>query len=308
MMVIFNSNTMSRSFRKMLAMAIFIGSFVSCTKESSSVPSPKIMTITTITAGVDSECIDTKAQYDPSERVFSWLEGDAINVFFGSSVSSKFVCQNSGKIAQFKGSIDVVTGGGEGLDENTSLWGVYPYSPDTVCDGNAITYTLPSVQPAEAGTIPSGLNPLLARSGNFLLSFYNVCGTLRFTVSNPDITKVTIRGNNREIVAGRVKITKDATPEVSEVLDGETELTMIAPNGGCFEVGPDYYFVLYPNDFTQGLTLTFYKEGYKATYEQKAYTLQRNGSARLRDKDKGLTFEPYTVDAWGEGEKIEGEI
>ena len=46
----------------------------------------------------------------------------------------------------------------------------------------------------------------------------------------------------------------------------------------------------------------------KATYEQKAYTLQRNGSARLRDKDKGLVFEPYTLDAWGEGEKIEGEI
>ena len=300
--------TMSRILTKLLALVVIICSFASCAKEPVSVPSPEIMTVTTITAGTELDDLDTKTEFDPSERTFSWLEGDAINVFFGSSVSSKFVCQNSGKIAQFKGSIDVVTGGGEGLDENTSLWGVYPYSPDTVCDGSMITYTHPSVQPAEAGTIPSGLNPLLARSGNFLLSFYNVCGTLRFTVSNPDITKVTIRGNNGEVVAGCVKITKDIYPEVSEVVDGKTELTMIAPDGGCFEVGQDYYFVMYPNNFTQGLTLTFYKDGYKATYVQSAYHLKRNGTARLRDKDKGLTFEPITLTDWEEGEKIEGEI
>lgn len=299
---------MLKSIVKIVALFISATSVFSCVIEPVSEYLPEVKTITTITAGPEP-AQDTKTLFDPIELTTSWLEGDAINVFFGNSVSSKFVCQNSGEIAQFKGSIDVVTGGGEGLTEDTSLWGVYPYSPQTVCDGTSITYTLPSDQPAATGTIPSGLFPTIARSSNFLMSFYILCGSFRFTVSNPDIVKVTIRGNNDEEIAGRARITMDGYPEVSEIYNGAKELTITAPDGGCFEVGEDYFFVLYPTAFTKGLTLTYYKEGYKATYVyNSAYELKRKKFARFRDKDKDLVFEPITLTDWEEGENIGGEI
>ena len=78
----------------------------------------------------------------------TWLAGDAINVFFGASESSRFVTNESGEVAQFKGSIDVVTGGGEGLTDETSLWGIYPYDSRNTCDGSYVTLTLPSNQKA----------------------------------------------------------------------------------------------------------------------------------------------------------------
>lgn len=280
---------------------------ISCIKDSDN--SCQTMTLTTITASACSDSADTKTVLDGKTLKSSWLEEDAINVFFGSSISSKFICQNAGEVAQFKGSIDVVTGGGEGLDDDTSLWGVYPYNENTICDGNSITYTLPGIQEAKADTFADDLFPTIARSRNFYMAFYNVCGSFRFTVANPDIVKVTIKGNLNEEIAGRARISMEGVPEVIEILDGVSELSMEAPEDGFFEAGKDYYFALYPTDFKSGVTLTFYKENSKAEFVYESpYDLGRNKYARFRDKDAGLTFESRTLNNWEEGETIGGEI
>lgn len=266
-------------------------------------------TLTSITASSSNEDPETKTILDGVTLKSSWLAGDEINVFFGSSVSSRFVCQSSGEIAQFKGSIDVVTGGGEGLDDNTSLWGVYPYDEDTTCDGQSILYTLPGNQKARSGSFADDLFPTIARSRNFYMSFYNICGSFRFTVSNPDIVKVTLRGCQGETLAGRARISMDKYPEVVAVVDGITELIMNAPEGGCFEVGEDYYFAVYPTEFKSGIVITFYKENSKAEYlHNSTYNLQRNKFARFRDKDNGLTFVDIPLNDWENGEQVEDEI
>lgn len=270
---------------------------------------PRKVTITSITASAGEQEVESRTVLDGETLTSSWLAGDAINVFFGASESSRFVCQEAGDVAQFKGSIDVVTGGGEGLDDETSLWGVYPYSDQTTCDGTGVTYTLPAVQEAKADTFADDLFPTLARSRNFYLSFYNVCGSFRFTVANADIVKVTLRGAAGEMIAGQARITMDTEPVVSEILDGETELVMTAPGGGCFEVGKDYYFAVYPTDFQSGIVLTYYKAESKAEYVyETAYSLKRNRFARFRDKDAGLTFEPITLNDWEDGENVKDEI
>ena len=98
-------------------------------------------------------------------------------------------------------------------------------------------------------------------------------------------------------------------PEVIEILDGVSELSMEAPEDGFFETGKDYYFALYPTDFKSGVTLTFYKENSKAEFVYESpYDLGRNKYARFRDKDAGLTFESRTLNNWEEGETIGGEI
>mgnify|MGYP003309388362 CR=1 FL=1 len=281
----------------------------SCSKEIIETNLSKTITLTSLTATSAPETQDTKTILDGNTLKSSWLAGDAINVFFGASESSKFVCQASGEIAQFKGSIDVVTGGGEGLTDDTSLWGVYPYNSNTSCDGTTITLSLPSNQQAKTDTFADDLFPTIARSQNFYLSFYNVCGSFRFTVTNPGIVKVTVKGNNGENIAGKARVSMNERPEVSTFINPVQEITLSAPDGGSFEVGKTYYFALYPTNFQSGFTLTFYKEDSKAEFiYSSAYNLKRNVFTMLRDKDKGLIFNNIPLNDWGDGENVEGEI
>lgn len=252
---------------------------------------------------------EVKTVIDDSSLDITWTAGDAINVFFGASESSRFVTSESGAVAQFKGSIDVVTGGGEGLNDDTSLWGIYPYDADNTCDGTHITLTLPEVQGAAENTFANGLFPQIARSKNFYMSFYNLCGCFRFSVENPDIKSVKLSGVAGEIIAGKARISMEGTPAVEEILEGKTELTMNAPDGGFFKPGVNYYFVLFPTTFSQGLTLTYYKESSYASYTySKSYTLSRNKISRFANRDSGLTFVNIPLVDWEEGENIGGEI
>lgn len=253
--------------------------------------------VITITAENEQIASATKTVIDDKSLKITWLANDAINVFFGASESSRFVTETSGKKAQFKGSVSVITGGGEDLTEETTLWGVYPYKSTTTCDGTSITYTLPSEQSAKEGSFADDLFPQIARSQNFFMSFYNLCGSFRFVLSRNDIVKVTLAGNNNEPLAGKVRVSMPlgGVPTVSEVLDGETLLTMSAPDGECFEEGTNYYFVLYPTTFSKGLTLTFYtKNDTKASFKTtSSYTLPRNLFVLFDKLDKNLTYETY---------------
>ena len=289
-------------------LAFVAGAFVSCNH----VPMDKIeqsaTEVTTIYASVESDT-STKTMIDNTTLKITWTSGDAINVFFGASESSRFVTAQSGSVAQFKGSIDVVTGGGEGLTDDTSLWGVYPYNAGNSCDGSLISLTLPADQEAAENTFAKGLFPQIARSQNFYMSFYNLCGSFRFTVESPDIRYVTIEGNDSETIAGKVKVSMTDVPRVEEIITEETKLTMYAPGDGCFTPGVNYYFVLFPTTFTDGLTITYYKEDTHAAYVYpKSYTLGRGVVSRFSKKDSELTFVPTSLNDWESGEKIEGEI
>ena len=239
----------------------------------------------------------------------TWTAGDAINVFFGSASSGRFVTAEAGEVAQFRGSVDIVTGGGEGLNDDTSLWGVYPYNSKNSCNGSNVFLTLPSVQTAAENTFASGLFPQIAKSTNFYMSFYNLCGGFRFSVSSPDIKYVTLSGNNNESIAGSVRVSMDKIPQVEEVVSGEKTITMYAPDGGTFKPGVNYYLVVFPTTFSKGLTLTYYKEETHASYVvSKEYILQRSQFSRFANRDSGLTFVPTPLNGWGEGERVEGEI
>lgn len=250
-----------------------------------------------ITASVRDDSSDTKSAIDEianNKVKFTWLAGDAINVFFGASEGSIFVTEATARVAQFKGSITGVTGGGDDLTDETSLWGVYPYDKNTTSDGSSITLTLPHSQDAKEDNLADDLYPSIARSTNFTMAFSPVCGSLRFKVTNSDIVKVTLRGNNGEDLAGKAKISMplEGKPAVSEILEGQKELVMTAPEGGCFVPGKWYYFVLYPTGFSEGFTLTFYNEsGLRGSFvREAAFPVARNMFYSAIDKDAGLTF------------------
>ena len=265
----------------------------------------EVITICAYTEGTP----EVKNVIDDESLNITWAAGDAINVFFGASEGSRFVTSESGAVAQFKGSIDVVTGGGEGLNDDTSLWGIYPYDTENTCDGTHVTLTLPDVQEAAENTFANGLFPQIARSRNFYMSFYNLCGCFRFSVVNPDIKSVEISGTAGEIIAGKARISMDGIPAVEEIIDGRNKLTMNAPDGGFFKPGVNYYFVLFPTTFSQGLTLTYYKESSYASYTYpNSYTLTRSKISRFANRDSGLTFINIPLHDWEEGDNIGGEI
>ena len=253
---------------------------------------------------------DVKTVIDNETAEINWTSGDAINVFFSTMSSGKFVTSESGEIAQFRGSLDVVTGGSN-VEGKVYMWGVYPYNANNTCDGSNVTLTLPSVQTAAENTFATDLFPQIARSESFSMGFYNLCGGFRFTVSSPDIKCVTLSGNNNEVVAGRVKVTmdSDSKPKVAEVISGEKVIKMYAPNGGTFKPGVNYYLTLFPTVFSNGLTITYYKsETYASYVYSKPYTLGRSVFSRFANKDQGLTFVPTPLNDWGEGERVEDEI
>lgn len=265
-------------------------------------------TIQTIYASAD-EIPETRNVIDNETFKLSWTSGDAINVFFGTASSSRFVTDESGAVAKFKGSIDVITGGGEGLDDDTSLWGVYPYDAANSCDGANVTLTLPAVQQSAENTFAPGIWPTLARSKNFYMSFNNVCGAFRFTVYHDNIKKVTLSGNNDEQLAGRAKVSFVNEPLVEEISFGEKTITMSAPDGECFKPGVTYYLVVFPTTFSNGITLTYYTEdSYAAYVYSKSYTLKRNVFSRFPERDKDLTFTSSSSEGWGDGGNVSGGI
>ena len=283
---------MSRSFIAIVAVSAAIV-FSSCENPDCSVAGPAEITIDACMEEPSAETRSAISEIVNGAVKFTWLEGDAINMFFGASESSIFVTNTTARVAQFKGTIGAVTGGGDDLNDETSLWGVYPYSSNTTCDGSSITLAVPHVQEAKADNFADDLFPSIARSTNFTMAFYPVCAALRFKVSNPDIVKVTLSGNDNESLAGKANVSMvlGGVPEVDEILEGQKELTMSAPDGGCFETDKYYYFVFYPCDFAKGYTLTYYKEASKATYvKTEAYPVGRNKFGGATKKDAGLTF------------------
>ena len=185
-----------------------------------------------------------------------WNPAEEISVFCGRGVGGgdKFVSTNT-SIAEsvlFEGSIQM-------NNPDKIIWAVYPYSESNSCDGNAVTLYIPTLQKASEANFSDGVFPAIARTESFDLQFMNICGGVKFFVLRDDIKSLTFKGNNGETLAGKVKITinESGVPEVSEVLEGVTEVTLLAPRGGAFIPGKSYYLTLLPTVLERGMSISF---------------------------------------------------
>ena len=221
-----------------------------------------------------------------------WSPNDEITVFCGEA-SGKFVSQNeeSANIATFIGSFDSPVSTSDVSSKGVVAF--YPYSEDLSCSEGTITFSLPASQPALAGTFDEELYPLIARSNSTELSFYNICGGAKFTVSHDGIKTVTFKGNASEPLAGKLSVTFDENgmPMV-EVLEGETEIVVTAPDDGTFEVDKEYYIVTIPQSLPKGFTI-IYNDGLSINNEfktDKAITIRRSkfGVLKYLDEDLGM--------------------
>ncbi len=283
----------------MILVALFL---YSCTRELESpvpptIPEENLQEII-LTAAMESQP-DTRTSRHSDGKVY-WSPGDKISLFYGPGQNGgmPFTSQNTEDAlqAQFKGTIDVVTIGGEGASlDDITFWGIYPYQEDNECDGSTITTTLPDVQTAKAGTFDNNLFISMGKSTALNIAFLNVCSGIKFTLSHPNIERIELSGNNNETLAGRFKVGygSDGKPEVKAYLEPKTTISVVAPNGGTFQVGQTYYLITLPVKLTAGMTMKFIaRDGNTAIrrWPSQTITFSRNIFKTSTSIDADATF------------------
>ena len=224
-----------------------------------------------------------------------WEPADEVKLFFRGA-GSRFLSQNTenSRAADFTGSLNVVVGHNEGASGSNTLWGLYPYRADATSDGESVTTTLPAEQTGRAGSFAKNTHITVAQSSSFDLAFYNVCGGVRFSLTQEGIKRVTFEGNNGEALAGKIKLAfEDGIPTVQEISDTSKVITLSAPNGGTFQTGQWYYIEALPGALSGGYKMVFYKESESAKItSSSSVTFRRGVFGSLADADEDLMFKP----------------
>lgn len=223
-----------------------------------------------------------------------WTPADEINVFYGTT-STHYTSQNAVNATTAVFTTSDIIGISEGASEN--IWGLYPYNSSATCTGSAVTTTLPAAQYGVAGTFDDDLYITLAHNNSTALTFYNVCGGIKFSLSRDDITSITFSGNNNEDIAGDISLAfSEGLPAVS-VTAGEKEITLTPKAGGTFASGEYYYIIALPGTLSGGFTMTFETDTQIGTfnYTTKAVTIKRSIFSKKDEIDGYASFVAKSV-------------
>ena len=215
-----------------------------------------------------------------------WNTSEEISVFFGpGDGGTRFVSTNEepAAVAEFAAN---VSSGQSGDD----FWAVYPYSESNSFDGVSLTLTVPSIQTGSENNFSGDYFPAVARSDNHKLAFRNVCGGIKFSVTRDDITAVTVSSNSGKALAGKVKVTLDGDlPVISDILEGETSVTLQAPDGTCFKPDAVYFVSLIPTALDGGFTMIFSTGKLEGAFSSDAdRTVKRSIFGVLNEVDKNV--------------------
>lgn len=238
-----------------------------------------------------------------------WSPHEQINIFYGSGSGSCFVSDNETETtsAHFSGVLTAFTGTTEGGDY-LSFWGVYPYNADNTCTGESVSVYLPVNQIATEGSFANNTVLEVAKSPGLSLKFQYGCSLFRFTVEGNNVTRVTLRGNNGETLAGRVNVTMASdsgtgtdvptwSPSTVEGYGSET-VSLSAPAGSTLTPYVSYYMAVLDQTLENGLTLLI-----ETTDDQlgvfkysSAFPFARGIASAITKIDTRATFESLWVD------------
>ena len=225
-----------------------------------------------------------------------WEPGDEIGLFVRSDQGGyKLTSTNTEPSAK----VDFVGEIGE-KTENAKYIAVYPYDEETYCNngvGNddGFSVNLPSVQVARENNLPEKVFKSFAVSDNETLYFKNLFGGIKFSVSNPDIKSITVRsvsmpnsGAIGNALSGRMNYNLQGELLSS---NGSDQITLIAPDNGCFSPDKFYYAVLPARGYEYGVVVTFHKEASESSVIfSDAMTISKSKFKRLYKADEGLSF------------------
>lgn len=226
-----------------------------------------------------------------------WNPHDEINVFYGASgaVKTTYTSQNTENVAATEfttnNSID------EAAASSKNIWGLYPSQYDATCDGKNVFSSIPTFQEGVGETFNRNLFISLAHSENTEMTFYNVCGGIKFSLSRDDIKSITFCGNNDEDIVGYISLTMDSyNRPVAEVIKGNKSITLTS-YGNKFKKDVNYYIIMLPTVFTKGFTMIFNTESQTGTFTySKAVEIKRSVFSKKNHIDTFATFDHSYVD------------
>ena len=234
----------------------------------------------------------TRTVIQDETKVF-WQPGDAVKVFFdGTGALFRTTATEPCPVAEFSGTLPILTGFNEGFAADKPLWGLYPWREDATADNESVTTTLPSVQTGRAGSFATDTYITLGRSNSFSMGFWGVCGGVRFSLANSGISQVTFESLGGEILAGRIRVCfEGSVPAVLAVAEGSSSITLKAPGDEGFRPGEWYYIVALPGALEKGFRLRFKRGSRVAEYlSEQSVTLKRSVFGTLSEVDRDLDF------------------
>ena len=208
----------------------------------------------------------TKTYYDTDSDKVLWDNGDLLTLFTGTSAPLQY---------RFAGGTGV-TGGKLILSDNSGAssgdaishnYAVYPYSEDNGLDGNEKIVIKTSGIQTYPGFDSFGENDnvMVAASDNTSFSFKNVCGWIIFGLSGEgQVSSITLKGNNDEIIAGDMAITMTVggEPSIAPRIKGTKftnlkEITLTCPEPVTLSsTATDFWIAVRPMTFSSGFSFT----------------------------------------------------
>lgn len=225
-----------------------------------------------------------------------WEQGDEISVLFGSQ-REKFISSSSepSTSTEFWGSLDLSIP----VSSENPIWGLYPYDKDAKILNNQILTFVPPSQEARVGTFAKNANLSLAKSSDFSLRFFNVCGGLRFSLTKGGIKRIVFEALNGESIAGRFTIGfQNDEPVVIKANSGLNRIQLIPADGGYFKLGEWYYLVAIPGDLQHGFKITFYRDNSIGQIVSKEPRIIKRGVfGSIPNIDSQVSFSSYLPEA-----------
>ena len=219
-----------------------------------------------------------------------WSPGDEVAVFMDGN-RYKFTTQNKelAEVAELKGNKDLSS-----VSADNPAWALYPFSYDYVkMNGTQISSIVSATQLASQGTFRTRNQITLARTENRDLTFHNVTGGIRFTMSEAGYHSVTIKSGAGEPLAGKIWVTMDENdrPVVKSVSEKSDRVSLDCTGSDSFVPGVWYYIVTLPCELKSGFSIELENEdGSIWFYTSKPVTIERGHFGSIPAIDASATY------------------
>ena len=246
--------------RKYLSILFAVALFASCAKDIA----PEKEETPVFKAGFESG-FETKTYLNES-LLNRWNADDRVSIVVGNTYNQQYKFE--GKTGANSGSFSQI--GNPGFFSGSKLeanYSVYPYSGNTsISEDGVVSFEFPSEQSYEPNSFGIGANTMFAVTENtsdYFLLFKNACGYLKVSLyGDATIKSVSVRSNGGEVIAGEGAVTATNTevPSVAMSASGGDMITIDCGEGvqlgTTSETATDFYFVIPPVKFSQGITIT----------------------------------------------------
>lgn len=237
-----------------------------------------------------------KSRTQLSGNAVIWEQSDAIGIF--SNATAEAVRYDLTEIQGDEARFESETGvSGE------EFYAFYPYSAQSAVEGTKISYRLTDGQDYRAGSFDTGDCPMVAKSTHSDFRFLQTCGIIRLRLTGTmAVSSIRLQGNNGEALAGDGTIDIASDAPVFTIDGSGDKLTAIqlraSANVQLSESGvTEFYFVVAPQTFTQGITvdITGSVNGKEQTIRkqtQKSITVTRSVISSFAAVDTDAELEP----------------